>query len=69
MRLSTGKQNRSSCVQKYTEPLGTLARLLIIAFHFYADDSQLWKIVNPKSKDDITSALQCLESAIAHIAT
>ena len=30
--------------KKYTEPLGTLACLLIIAFHFYADVSQLWKI-------------------------
>ena len=29
--------------KKYTEPLGTLARLLMIAYHFYADDSQLWK--------------------------
>ena len=52
---------------KYTEPLGKLILLLLIMYHFYADDSQLWKAANPKSKSDTTSALHTLELAIKSI--
>ena len=54
--------------KKYTEPLGTLARLLIIAFHFYADDSQLWKIANPRCPNEVSASLNRLQLAISHIA-
>ena len=36
-------------------------------YHFYADDSQLWKAANPKSKSDTTLALHTLELAIKSI--
>ena len=52
---------------KYTEPLGKLILLLLIMYHFYADDSQLWKAANPKSKSDTTSVLHTLELAIKSI--
>ena len=54
--------------KKYTEPLGTLARLLIIAFHFYADDSQLWKTANPRCPEEVSASLNRLQLAISHIA-
>ena len=55
--------------KKFTEPLGTLARLLNILFHFYADDSQLWKTVSPSSHDKVQRTVSHLESAIDQVST
>ena len=39
---------------KYTNPVGHIVRLFHILFHGYADDSQLYKSINP-SNDNIWS--------------
>ena len=41
----------------------------MIAYHFYADDSQLWKKANPKCQSDVATNLKRLEIAISHIST
>ena len=48
---------------KYTEPLGKLL-IPLLYYHFYADDTQLLKSLNPRSATDIASGIQCLENAI-----
>ena len=52
--------------KKFTEPLGTLARLNIL-FHFYADDSQLWKTVSPSSHEKVKRTVSHL--AIDQVST
>ena len=52
---------------KYTEPLGILAKIALLLYHFYADDSQLWKSAKANSPKAIVSALQCLESGLGVI--
>ena len=41
--FSKGPKIGPRIYKKYTEPLGPLAQLLWLFYHFYADDSQLWK--------------------------
>lgn len=55
--------------KKFTEPLGTLLRLLLVLFHFYADDSQLWTSVSPSSAPMVQNALKQLESAIDRVSS
>jgi hypothetical protein len=52
----------------YTTPLGTLVRVLSLLFHFFADDSQLWQKVNPRSLDDQLYAAKNMEHSIATVA-
>lgn len=40
---------------------------LLMCYHFYADDSQLYKAVNPKCADDQIECKQHLESSISKI--
>ena len=55
--------------KKFTEPLGTLIRLLMVLFHFYADDSQLWKSVCPSSQSEVNKAVKHLETAIDQVSS
>ena len=52
----------------YTTPLGTLLRVLSLLFHFFADDSQLWQKVNPRSLDDQLYVAKNMEHSIATVA-
>ena len=51
----------------YTKPLGNLASLLALCYHFYADDTQLYKVVNPRSIEDQFCSKKVLEDSIACI--
>ena len=64
-----GSKIEPQAYKKYTETLGTLARLTMIAHHFYADDIQLWKTDNPKCPNDVAIKRKRLELAISQIAT
>ena len=54
--------------QKYTEPLGKLVQSAILLYHFYADDSQLWKSAKATSTEAIINAKKRLESGLHLIA-
>ena len=53
----------------YTQPLGNVIRLLLLLFHMYADDTQIKKLFNPKSKDDQKDAVNQLANGVNHIST
>ena len=53
---------------KYTEPLGQLLLLLLMLYHFYADDTQVMKSANPQSSVSFLNAVNALERAIAKVA-
>lgn len=49
---------------KYTGPLGPLIRLMLILFHMFADDTQLYKFVNPNITASQTSTKNDMENCI-----
>ena len=51
----------------YTRPLSDVIDTLNVGYHFYADDSQLYLAVNPRSAEDITSAVSRIEEAVSSI--
>ena len=51
---------------KYTNPVGHIVRLFHILFHGYADDSQLYKSINP-SKDNQHQIFDQLQKCIFKI--
>ena len=59
-----GPQEYSS----YTIPLGSLIRMLALLFHFFADDSRLWKTVNPRSVTDQLHSIRNIETSIKSVA-
>lgn len=50
--------------RKYIEPLSNLLLELMIRYHFYADDGQLFKAANPRSQDNLNDSLSYLEHAL-----
>ena len=52
----------------YTLPLGTLAQILILYYHFYADDSQLWKSFDPNITKEASLAFSSLKVGISEFA-
>ena len=54
---------------KYSLPLGIIIRIFLILFHMYADDSQLYKGVNPNNSDEQRSTVELLQSCIAEISS
>ena len=53
---------------KYTRSLGWLIVLLIILYHFFADDSQLYRAFNSSSIDEQMKAKRQLEHCISRVA-
>ena len=51
----------------YTAPLGKLILNLALAYHLYADDTQLLKCVNPKSTEEQIVAKNHLENSISNV--
>ena len=49
---------------KYTRPLGAILLLLAVLYHFFADDSQVYKSVNPNSIKDQYSTRSIIENAL-----
>ena len=47
---------------KYSLPLVIIIRIFLILFHMYADDSQLYKGVNPNNSDEQRSIVKFLQS-------
>ena len=58
-----GPQEYSS----YTIPLGSLIRMLALWFHFFADDSQLWK-TGSRSVPDQLCSIRTIEHSIKSVA-
>ena len=52
---------------KYTGPLGAVIRLLLILFHMFADDTQLYKSLNPRSLVSQHSVKNDMESCISAV--
>ena len=51
----------------YTQPMGRLIRMLLLLFHLYADDSQIFKPVeHPRF---LSEAVSCLSSGVERIAS
>ena len=42
--------------------------MLALLFHFFADDSQLWKTVNPRSVTDQLHSIRNIETSIKSVA-
>ena len=53
----------------YTSPLGSLIGLLLLLHHFYADDTQIWKPVNPRCIKDHATTASHIEHGIEEIAS
>ena len=53
---------------QYTKLVSNLIRLLLLAFHGYADDTQLWKAVCPHSTSEQQAVKEQLEQGIVAIA-
>ena len=53
---------------KYTKGLGQLIRLLLIMYHMFADDSQLYTKLNPKKHESETNAKAKLEHCLNQVA-
>ena len=53
---------------RYTQPVAKIVHLLKILYHFFADDSQLYRSFKAASITDQTSAKSALEECISHIA-
>ena len=51
----------------YTSPLGKLLLLLLFIFHFYADDSQLQRSVNPNNEEEQLEIISNVERNIEKI--
>ena len=65
--LPQGSKYGPQAYKQYTKPLGTLAPLFVILFHFYADDSQFWKSFNPACPHDVQKAIEHLETSLGYI--
>lgn len=52
----------------YTNPLGSLIRVMLLMFHMYADDTQLWKAFNPRNASSQLAASTCIRDGISKIA-
>ena len=52
---------------RYTRNLGTLIRELMLLFHLFADDTQLYQSVDPKSKDSQIRGRDQIENGIGEI--
>ena len=52
---------------KYVGPLGNLLRLLEVLFHLFADDTQLWKTLDPNNLDTQITAIEKMETSICDI--
>ena len=53
----------------YTQPLGNLIRFLYLLFHMYADDAQIKKVFDPKSKDYQKQSLNQLKNGVNRISS
>lgn len=62
--LPQGSKIGPRAYTQYTKPLGLILILLLILYHFYADDSQVFKSADPKSIDSQRSSANLLERAI-----
>ena len=51
----------------YTVPLGDLLRILKLMYHFYADDSQLLKVIDPNFSDEHINAVISLQDNIMSV--
>ena len=51
----------------YTNPLANLIRILLLLFHMYADDTQVWKSFNPRCIYSQLSATTSVEMGIRNI--
>ena len=52
---------------KYTKGLGQLIRLLMIMYHMFADDSQLYTHLKPKNGESETNAKAKLEHCLNQV--
>ena len=52
---------------RYTRNLGTIIRNLMLLFHLFADDTQLYRSVDPNSKSSQISAREQIENGIGTI--
>ena len=50
--------------KKYVEPLGSMLQKSDCDYHGYADDNTIWKLVNPRSIENIQHGLGTLNSTI-----
>ena len=53
---------------RYTQPVAKIIRLFQILYHFFADDSQIYKLFSTASKVDQHNAKTALEQCIERIA-
>ena len=71
VQLSTGFPQGSGwgpqAYSKYVGPLGDLLSLLDILYHLFADDTQLYKTLNPNNMAAQSAAFSTMESAIDNV--
>ena len=65
--VPTRRKDRS-VGSRYTQPVAKIVQLFKILYHFFANDSQLYRSLKAASMTDQTSAKSALEECISHIA-